>query len=186
MRTIRRGAVHRARGTNDVAAARRIPWVAPAVLVAIGSLGLSVGLLVYMTDRDAAHAMLFPTIAALETGPVFGVLGPWLPSLVHTFAFSLFTVAALPARCAWRYGACAAWCALNVAFEMAQHPQISARLAQALEDGFGPTSLARPLANFFLRGTFDGGDIVAAIVGAIAAAAVLRLMDRTRETDHGR
>jgi hypothetical protein len=59
-------------------------------------------------------------------------------------------------------------------------------LAEAVQSSFGPTLLTRPLANFFLRGTFDGGDIVAAIVGAIAAAAVLRLMDRTRETDHGR
>jgi hypothetical protein len=183
---LRVDAVYRVRRANEVAAVRRVQLVAPAVLVAIGSLGLAVGLLVYMTDRDAAQAMLFPTIAALDTGAVFGVLGPWLPSFVHTFAFSLFTAAALPWRCAWRYGACAAWCAVNVAFEMAQHPQVSARLAEALEGGFGLTSLTRPLANFFLRGTFDGADIAAALVGALAAAAVLRMMNRIWETDHGR
>jgi hypothetical protein len=59
-------------------------------------------------------------------------------------------------------------------------------LAEALEGGFGLTSLTRPLANFFLRGTFDGADIAAALVGALAAAAVLRMMNRIWETDHGR
>jgi hypothetical protein len=173
-------------GAAHKAADARRGESAPAFLVAIGSLVLAVGLLVYMTDRDATHAVLFPTIAALDTGPMFGVLGPWLPSLVHTFAFSLFTAAALPLRSMWRYGACAAWCAVNVAFEMGQHPKVNAPLAEALQGSFGPTLLTRPLANYFLRGTFDGGDIVAAIVGAIAAAAVLRLMDRSWETDHGR
>jgi hypothetical protein len=175
---LRVDAVYRVRCANAVAAATHIQLAAPAVLVAIGSLGLAVGLLVYMTDRDAAHAMLFPTIAALDTGPVFGVLGPWLPSFVHTFAFSLFTVAALPSRSAWRYRACAAWCAVNVAFEMAQHLHVSVRLAEALEGGFGPASLTRPLANYFLRGTFDVGDIAAATAGALAAAGVLYLVHR--------
>ena len=130
--------------------------------------------------------MLFPSIASLDTGPVFGVLGLWLPSFVHPFAFSLFTAAALPPRPAWRYGACAAWCMVNVAFEMGQHPQVRAPLAEALQASVGPTLLTRPLANYFLRGTFDGGDIVATLVGALAATAVMCLMDRIWEKDHGR
>jgi hypothetical protein len=151
--------------------------------VAIGSLALAVGLLVYMTDRDAAHAMLFPAVAALDSGPVFGILGLCLPSFAHPFAFSLFTAAALPSRSAWRYCACAAWCAVNVAFEMGQHPRVNAPLAEALQGSFGPTLLTRPLANYFLRGSFDVGDIAAATAGALAAAGVLYLVHRL-ETRH--
>jgi len=170
--------VYWVRCANDVAAARRIQLTAPALLVAIGSLGLAVGLLVYMTDRDAAHAMLFPAGAGLASGPIFGILGLCLPSFVHPFAFSLFTAAALPSRSAWRYGACAAWCAVNVAFEVGQHPQVNAPLAEALQGSFGPTLLTRPLANYFLRGSFDVGDIAAATAGALAAAGVLYLIHR--------
>jgi hypothetical protein len=115
---------------------------------------------------------------------VFGALGQWLPSYAHPFAFSLFTAAALPPSAAPRYGACATWCAVNVAFELGQHPQLSGRLAEALRAGFGQNALARSLAGYFVRGTFDVGDLVAAVLGAMAAAGVLRLMHCVPEDDH--
>ena len=77
---------------------------APALLAAIGCFALSVGTLVYLTDRDPAQSVLFPTIAVLGTGPVFGTLGPWLPSFVHPFAFSLFTAASLHRPASPAYG----------------------------------------------------------------------------------
>lgn len=144
------------------------------LLAATGCLGLVIGILVYLTDRDASRAALIPTIAALAGHKVFGTLGQWLPGFVHPFAFSLFTAAALPSRPLPRYGACIAWCAVNVAFEAGQHPQVKLRLAKALRDSLGQAPPAQALADYFLRGTFDRGDIVAAALGALAAAAVLR------------
>jgi hypothetical protein len=168
----------------DVANARRTAsadaWLQVARLVVPGCLALAAGLFVYLTDRDSAHAMLVPSVAAFAGLHLFGALGQWLPSFVHPFAFSLFTAATLQSRSAWRYGACAAWCAVNVAFELGQHPQVSSRLATALQ-GIGPASLTRPLANYLLRGTFDGGDIVAAVLGALAAGSVLWLLRPRRE-----
>ena len=99
-------------------------------------------------------------------------------------AFSLFAAAALPARSAWRYRACALWGAVNVAFELGQHPQLGARLAEGLRPGFGDAAASRSLANYFLRGTFDVADIVAAVLGAVAAACVLRLVQPVRENGH--
>ena len=154
------------------------------LLAAIACLALAVGVLVYLTDRDTSHAVLIPAVGALAGSHLFGALGQWLPSFVHPFAFSLFTAAALPPRSASRYGACAAWCAVNVAFELGQHPRVSARLAEALQGSFAQTALTRPLANYFLRGTFDVGDIVAAVIGAFAAAGVLHFMQRASENDH--
>ncbi len=175
--------MYRARGTKVITAASHIQWAVPALLAAIGSFALAVGTLVYMTDRDPAHAMLFPKIAALHTGPIFGVLGPWLPSFVHPFAFSLLTAAALQRSASPAYGACAAWWAVNVTFEAAQHAAISGRLAAALQLAFGSTWPTRALSNYFLRGTFDIGDIVAATAGAVAAAGLLCFMHRL-ETRH--
>jgi hypothetical protein len=172
------------RGANAMAALKQSPGAASALLAVTGCLALAVGLLVYMADRNAAHAVLLPRVAALGTGPVFGVIGAWLPSFVHPFAFSLFTAALLPSRSAWRYGACAAWCGVNVAFELGQHPVFKAPLADALQDAFGQTPLTRALASYFLRGTFDTGDLVAAGLGAVAAAGLLYLLQCSPEDDH--
>lgn len=146
-----------------------------ALLVGIGGFAFPVGMLVYMADRDPAHAMLFPRIAALDTGALFGALGAWLPSFIHPFAFSLFTAAALKRAASPAHGACAAWWAVNLAFEAGQHEQISGRLADGLQLVFGPTWLTRAVSNYFLRGTFDVGDIAAVTAGALAAAGVLVL-----------
>jgi len=154
---------------------------AAALTAAIGCLALALGLLVYLADRDARHAVVIPAVAALAGSSLFGVLGQWLPSFVHPFAFSLFTAAALPPRSAWRNGACAAWCAVNIAFEVGQHPNVSVRLAEGLLDSFGPSSRTRTLADYFLRGTFDVGDIVATVVGAVLAAGVLGLVQHDSE-----
>jgi hypothetical protein len=159
-------------------------WGRSAFLAATGCFALAVGVLVYLTDRGVSQAMLIPTLGALAGSNAFGVLGQWLPSFVHPFSFSLFTAAALPSCSVPRYGACAVWCAVNVAFEVGQHPRVSAHVTEALQGTFGRNPLTRPLANYFLRGTFDVGDIVAAIVGALAAAGVLRLMQRGSETQH--
>jgi hypothetical protein len=168
----------RVRGAGAVAAAGGLQRTAPALLAAIGCVALAVGMLVYMADRNPAHALLFPAIAALGTGPLFGPLGSWLPSLVHPFAFSLLTAAARPPSASPAYRACIAWWAVNVAFEAAQHPQWSATLAAGLQNLLGRAAPARWLADYFLRGTFDVADIVAATAGALAAAGVLNLVHR--------
>ena len=156
---------------------------APVRLSAIGGIALALGMLVYATDRDAAHALLFPAVAALGSGPVFGAVGLWLPSFVHPFAFSLFTAAALPRSPSPAYGACAAWWLVNVAFEVAQHAQISVGLASSLQGFFGKNWLTRAVSNYWLRGSFNVGDLVAVTAGALAAAVVLFLVHR-QEVPH--
>ena len=111
-----------------------------------------------------------PTLPRLDLWaghPVFGAVGQWLPSFVHPMAFSLLTVATLPAQSAPatpRYGVCAAWCAVNLLFELGQHAAVREPLAAALQDLFGRTPPVRWLASYFLRGTFDVGDLLAAVL----------------------
>jgi len=156
-----------------------------AVLVAAGLVAMAAGLLVYLTDRDPSRAALIPAIAALAGGNLFGALGQWMPSFVHPFAFALFTATTYPARTSAGYLACGAWWAVNVAFEVAQHPAISGAVARAAEGVFGRPWPARLLSNYVLRGTFDVGDLIASTAGAVAAAAVLYLVHR-REVSHER
>jgi hypothetical protein len=156
-------------------------WRRPALLVATGAVMLSIGVFVYVADRGATQAWRLPRFGALTGLHAFGALGQWLPSFVHPLAFSLFTAAALPPSSVPRYGVCAAWAAMNVAFEIGQHAWVSARLAAALEG----VPLARPLARYFTQGTFDRVDIAAALLGALAAGLVLRRLQRDLAHKHG-
>jgi hypothetical protein len=113
-------------------------------------------------------------LAGAAAAPWFGAVGGWLPSLVHPFAFSLFTAALRAPGAPPAYLACAAWGLVNVAFEVAQHPRIGPALAAQLEAAFGRSGIAHALADYVARGRFDPSDLAAAVVGAGAAAAWLR------------
>jgi hypothetical protein len=89
----------------------------------------------------------------------------------------------LPVRSAWRYGACAAWFAIDAAFELGQHPAISRELGEAIESGLGSTALSRTIAHDFVGGSFDAADTAAAGFSAVTAAAVLLLAQRHLESD---
>jgi len=171
-------AVPRAQCANRPAAARLFRWGSPAIPVASGTFALAVGVLVYAADRTASSTTLIPGLAWIAAGPLFGAFGHWLPSFVHPFAFSLFTAAAHPSKTSPPYWTCVAWWVVNVAFEVAQRPATSLRIATGIQDVFGQTWLTRPLSNYVLRGTFDVGDLMAATAGALAAASVLHIVHR--------
>jgi hypothetical protein len=159
-------------------------WAAPVGLVVLGGAALAAGMLVYIGDREAGRTMLLPSMAALHGGPFFGPLGQWLPSLAHVLAFSLFSAALLARQPAWERGACAFWFVVNAAFEIGQHPQVRGPLVDALEHAFGPGAFARALENYFTRGTFDVGDLVAAAIGATLAAGILQRLRAHRENPY--
>ena len=145
----------------------------PSTLAALGGVLLVIGLAVYLGDRPPGHAMLLPAWPRPSGGAWFGSVGPWLPSFIHPFAFSLLTVAALGPSRRPRYGACMAWGAVNAAFELGQLPQVAASLGPALRES-APAS--RALADYFTRGRFDLLDLAAVALGSVAAAALLRFL----------
>jgi len=149
-----------------------------------GGLALAVGVLAYWTDRDPGRASLVPGVAMLAGLHLFGALGGWLPSFVHPLAFSLFSAAFLAKRPRAEYGACAFWFAVNAAFEVGQHPQVRRPLADAVRHGFAEGPVARAFENYFQRGTFDLGDLVAAALGAALAAFFLHCLRVHRENRH--
>jgi len=151
-------------------------------LVGCGALGL--GMLVYLADRPASHALLMPQLGLPAGHRWFGMAGLWLPSFVHPLAFSLCSGSLLVPRPRWVFGACGFWFAVNAAFELGQHPQVRGPLAAALQQGFGQSAAVRALQNYFLRGTFDMGDLVAAALGALLAAGVLHRLRIQRSKHH--
>ena len=149
------------------------------LLAAIGGAALLLGVLVYLADRRGGSAVWLPSGAWSQgAATLFGTAGAWLPSFVHPFAFALFTVALRPVTGAPALRICAAWWAVNVVFELGQWPAAAAGIAAALQAGFGQAWPARALANYFVRGTFDRVDLLAATAGAVAAAWVIHLVVR--------
>jgi hypothetical protein len=172
----------------DEPVAPRVPgdksWVRLVLLLVTGCAALAIGILVYLADRAAPHAVLIPGIATFSDRPLFGTFGQWLPSFVHPLAFSLFTAAALKPTVAARIGAGGFWGAVNVAFEVGQHPAFSAQWAAALQGGAGDWAISRSLLNYFLHGTFDPYDVCAALLGAAAAGSLLHFIDTFLEARH--
>lgn len=119
-----------------------------------GALALLLGVAIYGLDRSG------------PAGPqAFGAAGGWLPSLLHTLAFALFSAALLPAGAVAEGFACAGWITLGLLFEAGQHPAWSAGLASAL---------GGPLGAYFALGRLDPLDAGATVAGGLFAAGVLR------------
>jgi hypothetical protein len=152
-----------------------IRWPVPIVLASCASVALTVGLFVYAVDRGKLLGSWPLNATVAVSGSLFGMLGYWLPSFIHPFAFGLLTAAARPSGLRPAYRACVAWWAVNVAFEVGQHPLVSARLANIFQSSIGTGAFQQSLSDYFTRGTFDVGDLLAATAGAAAAAGVLWL-----------
>jgi len=60
----------------------------PAVLWLVGSRALTLGVLVYLADRSAMHALLLPQIGFLAAHRWFCVIGGRLPRFIHSLAAS--------------------------------------------------------------------------------------------------
>lgn len=147
-----------------------------------GAFALAIGVLVYLTDRDPAHAAWIPAAWSLSGSALFGAVGGWLPSLTHAFAFSLFTAAVAGSRpTAPAYGACVLWWGIDSAFELAQAPGLSGPITSALAATPAPAWLTDPVSSYLIRGRFDWADLLAIAAGALAAGAVLHRLHQ-RET----
>ena len=119
-------------------------------LLALGVAALALGVAVYALDRPPGSVAFLPR-ALVRDGGMFGPLAGALPTFLHTLAFASMTAAFLAPTRRARLAACAVWTAINLAFEVSQHP------AFAETTGFG------------LYGSFDPYDLLAAPLGAAVA-----------------
>jgi hypothetical protein len=145
------------------------------VLVSIATAALLAGVLLYLTDRPGGLGLMIHHDPIPRLGSLFGSAGLWLPSFLHTFAFSLLTAAALPRRATWHFTSCLAWFAINAAFEIGQHPQVAPALTDALHTLFGSSAIGSWLQSYFVSGSFGFDDLAAAASGALVAGVVLQV-----------
>ena len=140
------------------------------VTVSAAIFALAVGVAVYLTDRGGdAWFVPEPLASDLNRWTIFGAAGGSLPTLVHTAAFAVLIAIALDLR---RNGAllvCLAWMFVEVLLELLQIGAIGARIAGALPQAM----LVDPIAGYLRSGTFSLGDLGAAALGGVIAAAAL-------------
>jgi hypothetical protein len=150
----------------------------PQILVGIG--GFSLGALVYLFDRSP-ESYGFGVIVRdylgfiRPHGLLFGVLADNLPSFIHVFAFSLMTAGLLGSRRKGTLLICLLWFLIDTVFEIGQGlKHISLAIIPEWIKGH-----ALPMASlqeYFRCGTFDIRDIVAGLLGALAAFMVAEFM----------
>ena len=144
------------------------------VRVLIGVFLLTLGTTVYLLDRSwqqLAIAQVIPLTHARS--PMFGVLGGSLPSFAHVCAFALLTAALLDGGRRLNQVICFGWLAVNVAFELGQHPKLAASIANAAPAWFRHVPILNQTPTYFLSGMFDPLDILFATLGALAAYLVI-------------
>ncbi len=144
----------------------------PSVLYAvIAAAALSVGLLDYLLGRQPEHVYFLFHGFSLVHGhhSLFGVLGNYLPSFVHVYAFILLTAAVAGFSKTRLIRICATWFAIAFLFEVAQHPALSPIIAVAVPAWFMGIPILDNTAAYFLNGTFDILDLLSIALGTIAA-----------------
>lgn len=135
------------------------------------TLVLAFGVLVYLLDRPSNSVYFVPEWWALAeaTPAFFGLLGQYLPTFSHTFAFILFTTAVLAVRRRAAIVVCAAWLLVDSFFEIAQRDELAVNIVNHLPNWFAEWPLLDNVAAYFLVGRFDPFDLVSIFAAGIAA-----------------
>ncbi len=73
------------------------------------------------------------------------------------------------------------WALLEVAFEVGQHPEISTSIVALLPEWFQMVPVLDHAAAYFSYGSFDSLDILATVLGAMAAYWTIRRTESPQE-----
>lgn len=134
------------------------------LLFATGSMALLAGVSTYLVARPRESIGVLsrlPFMSLNIPSSVRALSGP-VPTFLHAAAFSLLSASLLATRNK-RLMACLAWGLIEWAFEFFQHPA-----AQAFSRKYDSALLAMLSA-----GRFDPCDLIAAVCGCLASAAVV-------------
>lgn len=140
-------------------------------LLAIAFGALCIGVLVYVLDRQAESVYFLPDWLSLHTqaGSVFGSIGDYLPTFIHTYTFILLTVVVAVPAIAKLIPVCLAWLIVDTLFEVAQIEAIAQWIAGHTPGWFNGIPFLENTADYFLMGTFNALDLLSIVIGTLAA-----------------
>ena len=147
-----------------------------SLYILLGIIGLSVGTLVYLIDRDPEqiyfiynHGIDLSLYHSLPN--LFGPFGNSLPTFVHIFSFILITAGLIACSKRGYFIICLGWFVVDILFEFGQ--KFKTWSVMITPDWFSGIPYLENSRNYFLHGSFDLNDIWSIILGAILAYMVL-------------
>jgi hypothetical protein len=149
-----------------------VPFLRNRIQFLMGILVLVAGVVIYVTDRspDAVYFTRFFGMHLKLSDPgvrLLGQFGERLPAFFHVLSFSLMTSAFAAGGRKTYLGVCAVWFFINFGFELGQKYKLAA--AGITPEFFLHLPFFESTRAYFLCGTFDWLDIVAAAAGTAAA-----------------
>ena len=144
--------------------------------ILLGIMGLSVGTLVYLIDRDPEHIYFIYHnsigLSLYHTLPnLFGPVGKSLPTFIHVFSFILLTAGFVTCSRKGYFVICLCWVFVDLLFELGQ--KFKTWSVMLTPDWFSGIPYLENSRNYFLYGSFDLNDIGSVILGAILAYVLL-------------
>lgn len=153
--------------------------------ILIGISVLFIGLLIYFIDRPGDTYLVGKISGGTSfhgTIPgLFGQIGYVLPAFIHIFSFSLITCGLLGCGRKGAIIVCTSWLVVNFAFELGQ--KFKSLPVSIIEKNYPENTFFEIFSNYFRFGTFDKYDLVAFVIGALAAYLTMSLTIQRREKD---
>ena len=167
----------------------------PAVLlVVLAIVALLAGVLIYLLDRSPSKVYFLmgwmtegehPGTIEPSKG-YFGYLGYYLPTLLHTFAFILLTMAmVIPYQNYKQYilRVSLFWFVFESLFEIAQMDVIANQIANGFPTGLANVPFLDNIPNYFMAGTFDALDILSIALGMLLAYLIIQYVIQKGSVD---
>ena len=155
--------------------------------ILIGAAVLIIGILVYLVDRPPDQTYFvdksFVNISLYLSLPnLFGIIGNSLPSFAHVFSFILITAGLIASKKREFIIICLFWFLIDSVFELGQ--KFNSIFIKFIPDCFASIPVLENTGDYFVRGTFSFGDIVAIFTGTITAYFLLMITSERRKLHH--
>ena len=149
------------------------------VQIVIALFVLSIGLLVYLLDRQTGSVYFINEWFTVTDnhGSLFGQLGNHLPTFIHVYVFILLTVSITAVSASH---ACILWLAIDSMFEIAQLTPVANWIAENIPSWFSGIPFLENTASYFKNGTFDVLDIASIALGTVTAYLTIQFSRRWR------
>lgn len=144
----------------------------------MGFAGLSLGALIYLTDRSP-ESTWFVREFINNIGhmfhrsfpDLFGSIDGSLASFLHTFSFTMITGAFIAESKRGCFIAAVTWSVINVLFEVGQY--FDAIAVKLIPGWFEQYLFLKTVDDYFIAGSFDFWDISAIVAGVLAGYLML-------------
>ena len=153
---------------------------AESLQLATAIVALSIGVLVYLLDRQPGSVYFIPGGVSIadSLNPIFGQIGNHLPTFIHVYAFILLTVIIMSPSPAMVFWICVTWFSVDSLFELAQLTPIAHLIAEHVPAWFIGIPFLENTAAYFLAGTFDILDIISIAMGTVTAYLTIRYSNK--------